>query len=65
MMITLIKVVVLFCFLIIPLRGPAKRRDNNHQESEKTISYSIDGINEQGELEKIFNIGGDEEEGVS
>ncbi len=61
-MITLIKVVVLFCFLIIPLRGPAKRRDNNHQESEKTISCSNYGINEHGELEEIFNKSGDDDE---
>jgi len=63
MIITLVKVVVLFCFLIIPLRGPAKRRDNNHQQSEKMVSCSNYGINEHGELEEIFNkSGGDKEE---
>jgi hypothetical protein len=62
MMITLIKVVVLFCFLIIPLRGPAKRRDNNRQRSEKMITCSNYGINERGELEEIFNKNGDDKE---
>ncbi len=54
MAITIIKVVVLLCFLIIPLRGPAKRRETRHKRPEKTIVCSNYGINERGELEEMF-----------
>jgi hypothetical protein len=54
-MITMIKIVILFCFLIIPLRGPTKRRENNHQRPDKTVTCSNYGINEHGELEELLS----------
>ena len=54
MMITIIKVALLLCFLIIPLKGPSKRRDDNHKRPDKSFTCSKYGINALGELEEIF-----------
>lgn len=54
MTITIIKIVVLFCFLIIPLTGPSKRREVIYKRSDKTIiALSNYAINEDGDLEKV------------
>jgi hypothetical protein len=62
MMITIIKVFVLLCFLIIPLRGPSKRKKTAHERPNQTTeTCSNYGVNEHGELEQIFNDNTDKE----
>jgi hypothetical protein len=63
MVITIIKVVVLLCFLIIPLRGPAKRRETGHKRPDKTVVCSNYGINERGELEEMLIEDKDDQKG--
>jgi len=55
MTIMIIKIVVLLCVLIIPLRGPSKRREGENTGKESITVNSNYGINEYGEIEKIFN----------
>jgi len=55
MTITIIKIVFLLCVLIIPLRGPSKRRAGDNTGKDKITVNSNYGINEYGELEEIFN----------
>jgi hypothetical protein len=52
--ITALKIVVLLCFLIIPFRGPSKRRKTGYKRPEKTVISSNYGINEYGELEDLI-----------
>ena len=53
MALTALKVAVLFCFLIMPLIGPAKRRKINYSRHDRTIISSSYGVNEYGELEEL------------
>ncbi len=53
MAITILQVVVLLCILIIPLRGPSKRKEPWGYRMGKTIKRSEYGVNEDGELEKV------------
>jgi hypothetical protein len=55
MELTALRILVLLCFLIIPLRGPSKRRKVGYKRPDKTIICSKYGINENGDLEKVFN----------
>lgn len=59
MELTVLRLVVLLCFLIIPLRGPSKRRRIGYKRPDKTITCSTYGINENGDLEKVFNENGE------
>jgi hypothetical protein len=56
MAITIIKLIILFCFLILPLTGPSKRRGKiSRNDPDKTLIHSSYGINENGELEELIN----------
>lgn len=62
MMITIMKVFVLLCFLIIPLRGPSKRKETDSKRpNQTTMTHSNYGVNEHGGLEQIFNDNTDKE----
>ncbi|MEO6520520.1 MAG: hypothetical protein ABIN91_02510 [Mucilaginibacter sp.] len=53
MEIVIIKIVLLLCLIIIPLKGPAKRKDTNNTLTENSKPISSYGINEDGFLELI------------
>jgi hypothetical protein len=55
MALTAFKVAMLFCFLIMPLMGPKKRRKINYSRPDKTILSSSYGINADGELEELVD----------
>ena len=58
---TIIKIAILLCVLIIPMRGPSRRKETIAVRPEKTIISSNYGVNENGFLEEI-NAGNDEAE---
>ena len=51
MLVALMKVFIFLCILIIPLRGPSRRRENKDHISESTTVFSKYAVNEQGKLE--------------
>jgi hypothetical protein len=55
MEITALKLVVLLCFLMLPLMGSSKRRKIIYKRPDRTVMCSNYVINEDGELEEIFN----------
>lgn len=62
MAITILEIVALFCFLILPLAGPLKKKKPNYKHPAKgTISTSY-GINEAGEIEELLNKQGKKED---
>jgi hypothetical protein len=55
MALTALKVAVLLCFLIMPLKGPSKRRKISYSRPDKTILSSSYGVNEYGDLEELVD----------
>ncbi|HJP64524.1 MAG TPA: hypothetical protein VJ844_13850 [Mucilaginibacter sp.] len=55
MMATIIKVVLLLAIIIVPLRGPSKRREHSGKNTEQTTIHSGYSINENGMLERTIN----------
>ena len=55
MTLSIIKIFVLLCFLVIAVRGPSRtrRRENNQDHMEQSFTRSNFGVNEAGEIEKI------------
>lgn len=55
MAITILKIAALLCFLILPLRGPAKRRTTKYKRPDQTTISINYAINEDGEIEELAN----------
>lgn len=53
MAIIILKIVVLLCFLIIPLRGPSRKKEIGRNPPHTTSAYSKYAVNEEGYLEEI------------
>lgn len=56
MLVALMKIFIFLCILIIPLRGPSRRRENKEHTPESTTVLSKYAINEQGNLEIMDKI---------
>lgn len=52
MAITILKIALLLCVIIVPIRGPSKKREIAKKQHNEKL-YSGYGINEQGELEEL------------
>lgn len=62
MAIAILEIVALFCFLILPLAVPLKKKKAKYKRPGKgTISTSY-GINEAGEIEELLNKQGKKED---
>ena len=53
MLIAIMKICVFFCILILPLRGPSRRRENTSGQPQSAQSFSKYGVNKRGSLEVI------------
>jgi hypothetical protein len=53
MLVAIIKVFIFLCVLIVPFRGPSRRRENIYNQSESAKVFSKYGVNEWGSLEVI------------
>jgi ABC-type uncharacterized transport system permease subunit len=53
MLLALMKVFIFLCVLIVPLRGPVRRRESKYDEPKRTKNFSNYGVNTHGCLEKI------------
>jgi hypothetical protein len=53
MLLALMKVFIFLCVLIVPLRGPARRRESKYDQPQHTKVFSNYAINKHGGLEKI------------
>lgn len=53
MLVALMKIFIFLCVLIVPLRGPSRRREVPHDTPQNLITFSNYAVNEQGRLEKI------------
>jgi hypothetical protein len=50
MLVAIMKIFIFLCILIIPLRGPSRRRETRYDLPERAKVFSKYGVNEQGEL---------------
>jgi len=55
MMLTILKIVFLLAIVIVPMRGPSKRREYGGRSIEKITVHSSYSINEFGVLERTIN----------
>jgi hypothetical protein len=62
MAITILEIVALFCFLILPLAGPLKKKKPNYKRPDKGPISTRYGINEAGEIEQLLNKQGKKED---
>lgn len=53
MLLALMKIFIFLCVLIIPLRGPVRRRESKYDEPPRSNAFSNYGVNKQGYLEKL------------
>jgi hypothetical protein len=53
MLIAIMKVCVFFCILILPLRGPSRRRESTADQTQNAKAFSKYGVNERGGLEVV------------
>ncbi|MDR6943464.1 hypothetical protein [Mucilaginibacter pocheonensis] len=53
MLVALMKIFIFLCILIVPLRGPSRRREVPRDSPETITTFSNYGVNEQGRLEII------------
>lgn len=53
MLVAIMKILVFLCILIIPLRGPSRRRESPLNQSKTETEYSNYAINEKGGLEVL------------
>ncbi|MGF7079498.1 hypothetical protein [Mucilaginibacter sp. UYCu711] len=54
MALSILKIALLLFILIIPLRGPSKRKESNwNVRLDKSIRRSKYGVNEDGNLEEL------------
>lgn len=53
MLVAIMKILVFLCILIIPLRGPSRRRESSLNQPQSETEYSNYAINENGGLEMI------------
>ncbi|WP_183559692.1 hypothetical protein [Mucilaginibacter sp. SP1R1] len=51
MLVAITKIFIFLCVLIVPLRGPSRRREDKNSLPESAMVYSKYGINEYGDLE--------------
>ncbi len=62
MVITILEIVALFCFLILPLAGPLKKKKLNYKQPAMGIISKNYAINEAGEIEELLNKQGKKED---
>ncbi len=53
MLIAIMKVGIFLCILILPFRGPSRRRENTPDKSQSVKIFSKYGVNESGNLEMM------------
>ncbi|MEZ2338027.1 hypothetical protein AB6735_20425 [Mucilaginibacter sp. RCC_168] len=53
MLIAIMKVCIFLCILILPFRGPSRRRENIPDQPQSAKTFSKYGVNERGGLEVI------------
>ncbi|WP_090470579.1 hypothetical protein [Mucilaginibacter sp. OK268] len=53
MLIAIMKVCIFLCILILPFRGPSRRRENTLDQPQSNQVFSKYGVNERGGLEVI------------
>ena len=53
MVITAIFIIILLCFLVIPLFGPLRKKKDGHCRGKEPEILSDYGINEDGDLERV------------
>jgi len=55
MLVAIMKILIFLCILIVPLRGPSRRRETQYNHPESAKIFSKYSVNEQGRLERINN----------
>jgi hypothetical protein len=53
MLVAIMKICIFFCILILPLRGPSRRRKSTPDQPQSAKTFSKYGVNERGGLEMI------------
>lgn len=53
MLVAILKICVLLCIIIIPLRGPSRRKETTNNPVEQTKTFSKYAVNENGGLEVL------------
>lgn len=62
MAITILKIIALFCILILPLMGPPKRKTIKYKRPDQTTISINYAVNEAGEIEELANTEGKKED---
>jgi hypothetical protein len=62
MLVAIMKIFIFLCVLVIPLRGPSRRRETRYNLPEKVKVFSKYGVNEHGGLEIMDEEGGFKQE---
>jgi hypothetical protein len=55
MLVAIMKIFIFLCILIVPLRGPSRRRETKYDQPQSAKIFSKYSVNEQGRLERINN----------
>jgi hypothetical protein len=53
MLVAIMKIFIFLCILIVPLRGPSRRRETKYDHPQSAKVFSKYGVNEWGGLEVI------------
>jgi hypothetical protein len=62
MAIAIFKIIALFCFLILPMIGPSKRKNVKYKQPFKTTISTNYAVNKHGEIEELTNKEGKKED---
>jgi hypothetical protein len=53
MLVAILKICIFLCVIIIPLRGPSRRKEDNISHTRQSKIYSKYAVNENGGLEVL------------
>ncbi|WP_091142816.1 hypothetical protein [Mucilaginibacter pineti] len=53
MLVAILKIFIFLCVIIIPLRGPSRRKEDNVSHARQSKTYSKYAVNENGGLEVL------------